>query len=79
MVILETLERIIFRNRRIDSIPEIGQIVKQVENKLEDKGRVLVRYSGTEPVCRVMVEGENRENIQHYAKEIAGIIEKRLG
>jgi phosphoglucosamine mutase len=63
----------------IDSIPEIGEIVKQVENKLEDKGRVLVRYSGTEPLCRVMIEGEDRETIQHHAEEIARTIEKRLG
>ena len=63
----------------IESVPEIGRIIKQVEKKLEDKGRVLVRYSGTEPVCRVMVEGEDRKIIQHYAEEIAKIIEKHLG
>jgi len=63
----------------IASVPEIERIIKQVEKKLEDKGRVLVRYSGTEPVCRVMVEGEDQETIQQYAEEIAGLIEKRLG
>jgi len=63
----------------IASVPEIERTIKQVEKRLEDKGRVLVRYSGTEPVCRVMVEGEDQETIQQYAEEIAGLIEKRLG
>ena len=63
----------------INSVPEIARIIGQVEKKLKDKGRVLVRYSGTEPLCRVMVEGENRETIQSYAKEIADIIERNLG
>jgi phosphoglucosamine mutase len=63
----------------INSVPEFSRIIGQVEKKLEDKGRVLVRYSGTEPLCRVMVEGENRQTIQSYAKEIAGVIEKHLG
>jgi len=37
-----------------------------------------VRYSGTEPVCRVMVEGEHRETIEKCANEIAGVVDKTL-
>lgn len=63
----------------IATVPEIGRAVEQAEEKLAGKGRVLVRYSGTEPVCRVMVEGEDRKTIQQHAAEIARVIEKCLG
>jgi phosphoglucosamine mutase len=63
---------------KIDTIPDIRQVIEDIEKKLGDKGRVLVRYSGTEPLCRVMVEGQVLETIRHHAREIAGVIEKHL-
>lgn len=62
----------------ISEIPEIGQVINSVENELLSDGRVLVRYSGTEPLCRVMVEGKSQEKIEKYAQRIADIIEKKL-
>ncbi|MBW2096465.1 MAG: phosphoglucosamine mutase [Deltaproteobacteria bacterium] len=61
------------------SIPEIGAVIQQVEQALAARGRVLVRYSGTEPLCRVMVEGENRDDVERYAREIAETIQAFLG
>jgi len=61
------------------SIPELEKMVQQVEGALGDRGRVLVRYSGTEPLCRVMVEGENRERVEQYAAEIAEKIRQTFG
>ena len=43
------------------------------------EGRLLVRYSGTEPLLRVMIEGKNQEQIQAWAAEIAGVVREHLG
>lgn len=51
-------------------IKEIADEIKAIENELEDKGRVLVRYSGTQPLLRVMVEGPDQKVTQEYCKRI---------
>lgn len=53
--------------------------IKSVERKLGRKGRVFIRYSGTEPVLRIMIEGEDKKAIKEYAEEIAEVVQKRLG
>ncbi len=62
----------------LGTIPEIQDIIKEAEGKLGSKGRVFVRYSGTENLCRVMVEGRSEKKIKDYANKIAGIIKKKL-
>ncbi|MBW1800646.1 MAG: phosphoglucosamine mutase [Deltaproteobacteria bacterium] len=62
----------------ISSVRELTTAIKKVEEALGSEGRVLVRYSGTEPVCRVMVEGERRHEIEKHARDLARIIEKNL-
>lgn len=57
---------------------EIENAIKQAEAQLKDTGRVLVRVSGTEPLVRVMLEGESKEQIETLAKEIAEVIKTRL-
>jgi phosphoglucosamine mutase len=66
------------RKPEIESVPEIMTAIKQVEEKLGDKGRVLVRYSGTQNMCRVMVEGPTKEETQTYCRQIADVVEKML-
>ena len=63
----------------ISSIPEIKNAIIAVENKLGEQGRVLIRYSGTQPLCRVMVEGATYSDAQGYCDELADIIRKNLG
>src|SRR6185369_10344475 len=53
--------------------------VKEVEELLSQKGRLLLRYSGTEPLARVMIEGENHAQIEEYARRIAHAIERAIG
>ncbi len=63
----------------IDSVPEIIDAIKSVESKLGDRGRVLVRYSGTQPLCRIMVEGPNESDTQGYCQQISDIVGKNIG
>ena len=57
---------------------EIKQAIDQLEKEFAGNGRVLIRPSGTEPLVRVMIEGENQEDITKKAREIADLIEKKL-
>jgi phosphoglucosamine mutase len=63
----------------LDSIPEIHTIIQSVENELNGKGRVLVRYSGTQPMCRVMVEAPTDELAQTYCEQLAAVIQRTIG
>ena len=58
---------------------EIMDTIKEVEKALGNKGRVLVRYSGTQAVCRVMVEGPTHKETKAFAGTIAEVIKKKLG
>jgi phosphoglucosamine mutase len=75
----QTLMNVRVRTKpKIENVPALVEEIERVESVLGDKGRVLVRYSGTEPVCRVMVEGEHRETIEKCANEIADVVDETL-
>ncbi|MCR5145834.1 MAG: phosphoglucosamine mutase [Clostridia bacterium] len=61
------------------SDPEIKQAIEDLENEFSGNGRVLIRASGTEPLIRVMIEGENQEYIKEKATKLAKLIEEKLG
>jgi len=63
----------------IDAIPVISDAIKDIETRLGEKGRVLVRYSGTQPLCRVMVEGEDARETEQYCHELSEIIKNSIG
>jgi phosphoglucosamine mutase len=64
--------------RRLEEFPAVIQQIKKVEKKLGEKGRLLVRFSGTEPLVRIMVEGENEKEIYTLAEETARVIEREF-
>ena len=63
----------------LSSIPEIAKHMADIEKKIEGTGRLLVRYSGTEPKVRVMIEGEDQQEIKAMAEGLADMIQKKLG
>ena len=62
-----------------ESLPAVQAAIANAEAQLDGGGRVLVRYSGTEPVARVMVEGRDAEQVERLARSIARAVEKELG
>ena len=62
----------------IKTVPKVMKAIKRIEKELGDDGRVLVRYSGTQNICRVMVEGPSDEVTEKYCMEIAEIVRNVL-
>jgi phosphoglucosamine mutase len=60
-------------------LAELQQVIRDAEAHFGDSGRINVRYSGTELLARVMVEGPTREEVEHWAEQIAGPIRKAIG
>jgi len=76
----QVLENVFVRQKDdFAQYPKILEAIRKVEGALGDNGRVVVRYSGTEPLARVMVEGEDYQKIQEYVQEIAHSIRAQLG
>ena len=76
----QTMLNIKVRERRpLAEMPSVAQAIGRLEKKLGRDGRVLVRYSGTEPKLRVMVEGRNQRTIEAGAQAIAEAIKKEIG
>jgi phosphoglucosamine mutase len=65
--------------RLFEEVPEIAAAARAIENQLAGKGRLLLRYSGTENLARVMIEGENQTEIERQANHLAEIIRETLG
>ena len=67
------------RRSALEELPSLQEGIRSVEARLGGTGRVLVRLSGTEPVARVMIEGQEHGTIERLARELALMIEKELG
>jgi phosphoglucosamine mutase len=61
------------------SVPGVAAAIRRVEGLLDGQGRLLIRYSGTEPLLRIMIEGRDHSKIQHWADEIASEVRASLG
>ena len=69
----------IARKPSLETLPVVSKEIERVRTELGTRGRVLVRYSGTEPTCRVMLEGECPDRLEVYASGIADRIDRVIG
>jgi phosphoglucosamine mutase len=65
--------------RPLQSIPAVAAAIRAAEEELKDTGRVVIRYSGTEALARVMIEAESEQAMRHHANAIADAIRAELG
>lgn len=63
----------------LDTLPAVRAEVERLENEMAGRGRLLVRYSGTENLARVMIEGEDQAKIEEQANRLAQVIQKAIG
>jgi phosphoglucosamine mutase len=63
----------------LQTVPQIAAVLRDVESRLEGSGRLLVRYSGTEPLLRVMLEGKDQAEIGRWGQEIIDTVAQHLG
>ncbi|MDD2335446.1 MAG: phosphoglucosamine mutase [Geobacteraceae bacterium] len=67
------------KKKDITTFPEIAALIADIEGKLNDEGRILIRYSGTEPLLRIMLEGLDSGEIQSWSEELADQVRARIG
>ena len=62
----------------LKTVPPVAAVISSVESRLDGHGRLLVRYSGTEPLLRVMLEGRDEPEIRAWAQEIVDVVKEHL-
>jgi phosphoglucosamine mutase len=76
----QTLVNVRVRERRdLATVPAVADAMQRVQERIAGQGRLLIRYSGTEPLLRIMIEGRDQQEIQHWAGEIAAAVKQELG
>jgi phosphoglucosamine mutase len=76
----QTIVNVRVREKRpLEALPPVAAAIREAEEELKENGRVVVRYSGTEALARVMIEAESEEAMQRHADRIAAAIRAELG
>jgi phosphoglucosamine mutase len=63
----------------LSTVPAVAELIERIEARVAGHGRLLVRYSGTEPLLRVMLEGRREDEIRMWAQEIVDAVKEQLG
>ena len=82
--VMEPLPQVLYNvevkeKKNLSEFPEIEKRIREIEKSLRHSGRILIRYSGTEPLLRIMVEGEDETELHRFAQDLIGLIKKHLG
>ncbi|MEW6375131.1 MAG: phosphoglucosamine mutase [Thermodesulfobacteriota bacterium] len=82
-LVMEPLPQVLYNvkvkeKKELSEIPEIENRIRKIKETLGNAGRILVRYSGTEPLLRIMVEGEDETKLHQFAQDIAELVKKHL-
>jgi phosphoglucosamine mutase len=82
--VMEPLPQVLYNvevreKRELSEFPEIKKRTKEIEKALDNSGRLLVRYSGTEPLLRIMIEGEDEKKLHRFAQDLVELVRKYLG
>jgi phosphoglucosamine mutase len=82
--VMEPLPQVLYNvevreKRELSEFPEIKKRIKEIEEMLDNSGRILIRYSGTEPLLRIMIEGEDETRLHQFAQELVELVKKHLG
>ena len=82
--VMEPLPQVLYNvevreKKPVSDFPEIARRINEIEKRLGHSGRILIRYSGTEPLLRIMVEGEDENQLHQCAQDLVELIKKRIG
>ncbi len=82
--VMEPLPQVLYNvevkeKKDLYEFPEIDGRIKKIEKSLGDSGRVLIRYSGTEPLLRIMIEGEDETKLHRFAQDLVELVKKHIG
>ncbi|MGB9627275.1 MAG: phosphoglucosamine mutase, partial [Thermodesulfobacteriota bacterium] len=80
---MEPLPQVIYNvkvkeKKELSKFPEMEKEIQKIEKSLGDSGRILIRYSGTEPLLRIMVEGEDEVKLHRYAQDIKDLVRRYI-
>jgi len=82
--VMEPLPQVLYNvevkeKKELFEFPEIQKNIKRIENSLGSSGRILIRYSGTEPLLRIMIEGEDETKLHGFAQGLVELVRKHIG
>jgi phosphoglucosamine mutase len=82
--VMERLPQVLYNveveeKKNLSEFPDVGRRIREIEQFLGNSGRILIRYSGTEPLLRVMVEGEDEIQLHEFAQDIVALVRKHIG
>jgi phosphoglucosamine mutase len=83
-LVMEPLPQVLYNvevkeKKELSEIPEIENRIRKIKETLGNAGRILVRYSGTEPLLRIMVEGEDEKKLHQIAQDLVELVRKYIG